>query len=230
MTAREEFDGFPSDTLAFLLLLRKQNTHAWFNAHRREYERHVLEPAKAFVAAAGRALRELAPDIRAEPRVLGSIFRQLKDTRYEQHERPYKDHLDFWFWEGERRQAVSGFFLRLNPDFVGIGGGCHGFDPLRLRLFRAAAANPHAGGKLEQIVAELRRREYIVSGERLKRIPKGFERATSALLRNSALYVHIDAPASLALDRSLVAACTRHWRALLPLHEWITTHVQRPPA
>jgi Conserved hypothetical protein (DUF2461) len=25
---------------------------------------------------------------------------------------------EFWFWEGERRRAVSGFFARLNPELL----------------------------------------------------------------------------------------------------------------
>jgi hypothetical protein len=101
------------------------------------YGAYWLAPAKAFAVAAGELLAGLAPGIRAEPRVLGSIFRNNRDTRCASGPRPYKDHIDFWFREGDRRRAVSGFFARLTPELVGVGA-CHGFDPAR-RHWRALA-------------------------------------------------------------------------------------------
>ncbi len=110
-----EFGGFPPETIRFLRELRSNNHNAWFDAHRSDYQAFWVAPARAFVVAAGQQLAELAPGIRAEPRVLGSIFRISRDSRFSRDPRPYKDHLDFWFWEGERRRAVSGFFARLTP-------------------------------------------------------------------------------------------------------------------
>ena len=57
--------------------------------------------------------------------MLGSIFRINRDTRFSADKRPYKDHLDFWFWHGVRATAASGLFLRLTPDDVSIGAGTH---------------------------------------------------------------------------------------------------------
>ena len=123
------FGGFPPETISFLRALRANNRRDWFDAHRADYEAYWLAPAKAFVVAAGQQLAELAPQIRAEPRVLGSILRINRDTRFSRDPSPYKDHLDVWFWEGDRRRAVSGFFARLTPEFLGVGAGCHGLDP-----------------------------------------------------------------------------------------------------
>ena len=61
-------------------------------------------------------LRSIAPDIHAEPRVNGSIFRINRDIRFSKDKTPYKDHLDLWFWEGNRKGAVSGFFLQADRD------------------------------------------------------------------------------------------------------------------
>jgi uncharacterized protein (TIGR02453 family) len=104
------FGGFPKETLAFLSDIREHNNKPWFEEHRAEYERYFLEPAKAFVVAAGDRLQEIVPIIRAEPRVLGSIIRINRDTRFSPDKRPYKDHLDLWFWEGDRKAAASGFY------------------------------------------------------------------------------------------------------------------------
>jgi uncharacterized protein (TIGR02453 family) len=123
------FGGFPPATVRFLRELRVNNRKDWFDAHRSDYEAFWVAPAKAFVVAAGRQLAELAPGIRAEPRVLGSIFRINRDTRFVRGAGPYKDHFDFWFWEGERRRAVSGFFARLTRGWLASGPAATGLTP-----------------------------------------------------------------------------------------------------
>ena len=119
---------FPAETVAFLTDLRAHNDKAWFDSNRVRYESGYLEPAKEFVELIGPALAKLVPGIRAEPSVRGSIFRINRDVRFSSDKRPYKDHLDFWFWEGDRKAAVSGLFLRVWPDGVVVGAGAHGFD------------------------------------------------------------------------------------------------------
>jgi uncharacterized protein (TIGR02453 family) len=223
------FAGFPPETIRFLRELRGNNRKDWFDAHRSDYEAFWLAPAKAFVVAAGQQLAELAPGIRAEPRVLGSIFRINRDTRFARGAGPYKDHLDFWFWEGERRHAVSGFFARLTPELVGIGAGCHGLDPERLTRFRQAVADPSSGADLAGIAQRLEAAGYQLGGATLKRPPPGFADGAPAgrFLLHKALFVHHDEPADERVhDDAVLVTCMRHWRALAPLHRWLTDNLQ----
>ena len=113
-------DALPTATVEFLAELRAHNSREWFDAHRARYERDLLAPAKQLVTELAPLLERLAPGIRAEPRVLGSIFRINRDTRFSSDKRPYKDHLDFWFWHGDRARAVSGLFLRITPESVAV--------------------------------------------------------------------------------------------------------------
>jgi len=110
------FAGFPEGPLEFLGGIRAHNTKDWFDAHRDEYEKFYVEPAIAFGAAVGLRLARIAPEIVTDARVNGSIFRINRDTRIAKDKRPYKDHLDFAFWEGERKASVSSFFVRGSPD------------------------------------------------------------------------------------------------------------------
>jgi hypothetical protein len=71
------FNGFPPETLRFLHELRVNNRKDWFEALWGSYERFWLVPAQAFVVAAGEVLAEFAPEIQAEPQVLGSIFASI---------------------------------------------------------------------------------------------------------------------------------------------------------
>jgi uncharacterized protein (TIGR02453 family) len=196
--------------------LRENNTRAWFEAHREDYERFYVEPAREFVRAAGERLRPIAPGIQAEPRILGSIFRINRDTRFSKDKRPYKDHLDLWFWEGARKTAVSGFFVRVSPDLVGIGAGCHGFSQTQSTAFRKALGDPSLAAELERVAADLSSGGYVLSGE--------------VQPRSRFLYVHVDEPAREATRVTLLDTCERHWRRLAPLHRWLVDHVQAEPS
>lgn len=231
MTASAPPFAFPPDTLAFLEELGSHNTKAWFEANRGRYETSYVESAKAFVDAVTPILEAIIPGIRAEPRVLGSIFRINRDTRFSPDKRPYKDHLDLWFWEGDRKAAVSGLFVRVSPELVGIGAGSHGFDKGALAAFRGAVANTRSGSELTRIVAGVEAAGYGLGGQTYARVPRGYpaEGPEARLLRHAALFVHHDEPPELALDRErLIPTLTRHWTTLAPLHRWLVTHLQQP--
>jgi uncharacterized protein (TIGR02453 family) len=166
--------AFPAATLAFLADLSCHNDKAWFDANRTRYQAAYIEPAKAFVEAVAPALDTIVPGIHAEPKVLGSIFRINRDTRFSADKRPYKDHLDFWFWEGDRRAAVSGLFLRVAPAGVVVGAGAHGFDKHQLARYRAAVTDAAARADLTEVVAALERGRHTVEGESYTRTPPGY--------------------------------------------------------
>ena len=223
-----DFEGFPKKTLTFLRGLQRNNTKEWFTAHRGDYDRYWVEPAKDFVVAAGEALQKLAPVV-YEPKINGSIFRINRDIRFSQDKRPYKDHLDFWFWEGERRSAVSGFFLRVTPKQIGIGVGAHGFDKDRLAAYREAVVADGSAASLVAAVKKVERAGYEVRGEHYKRVPRGYEPANDTqehLLRFSALWCGEDVkhPPELHTPK-FVNLAVREWRKLVPLHRWLVDEI-----
>src|SRR5262245_42696449 len=120
------FSGFPPSTIRFLAGLSKSNDKRWFDAHRDDYERSFIDPARAFVEALGPHLKKLDRGIQAVPKVNGSILRIHRDVRFSKDKRPYKDHLDLWFWSGANRGwDGSGFFFRLSPKRLILGAGTH---------------------------------------------------------------------------------------------------------
>jgi uncharacterized protein (TIGR02453 family) len=221
------FQGFFKETFEFMEELRVHNNKAWFDDHRGDYEDFYLEPAKAFIDDAGRSLRKIAPAIRAEPRVGGSMFRINRDVRFSSDKRPYKDHLDFWFWEGDRKLATSGFFLRLQPERVFVGVGAHHFDKTSLERFRMAVGE--AGEDLNTVVKKAERAGYSMYGEHYKRRPHGYESRPETerfLLYNSLWAAHEEALPHEVFSKDFVGHCTAHWKKLAPLHRWLANHVQ----
>ncbi len=221
-------DGFPPETTRFLRAVRENNNREWFEDHRDIYECAYVAPAKEFVSAAGDLLSAWRPDIQAEPRILGSVFRITKDTRRTHPDGPYKDHIDFWFWEGERRKAASAYFLRLSPDFVGIGGGKHTFTPEQRARFRAATEKDGTGEELVRIVERIEARGFTLGGGTAGSRRAGVSTGRRAELhRHRSLHVHHDEPADIINDGpALFAACERVWGCITPLHAWLIDNVQ----
>lgn len=219
-----KFDGFGADTIAFLAGLSKNNDKRWFEAHRAAYEAHYIGPAKAFIEAAGPPLVKIAPNLSYDPRVNGSIFRINRDVRFSKDKTAYKDHVDLWFWEGERRGAASGFFLRIRADGVDIGAGAHMFDKAGLARFRSRASDPASQARLLAAVKKVERAGYPVRGAHYKKLPKGLEADGRAaeLLRHNALWAAKDLPHPDELgSKAFVEWCTSQWRKIAPLHRWL---------
>ena len=193
-TAPTTFTGFPRDGFAFLAELGTDNTREFFDAHRETYETALLEPAKGFVIALGEQLQaRVSPGIRAEPRVNGSILRITRDTRFTTDKRPYKEHLDIWFWEGDApSRERPGLSVRLRPATIVLSAGIHRFEPAALVAYRAAVDDDRSGEALEVAIEDARMlRGVKLGGQAYKRVPRAFgsDHPRAELLRQGALYV-----------------------------------------
>jgi uncharacterized protein (TIGR02453 family) len=227
-----QFAGFPKRTLAFLRALEKNNEKAWFDANRGDYDEYYVAPAKTFVVAAGAALAKIAPDISAEPKVNGSIFRINRDVRFAKDKTPYKTHLMLRFWQGpDRKKAASGFYLRLGAKTVGIGVGAHAFDKSALARYRKAVAGETSGKALVAAVKRVERAGYSLEGEHYKKVPRGFDADPDSeagrLLRHNGLWIGNDEKLPAVLhSKGFVRWCVDRWKKMKPLHDWLVDELE----
>jgi uncharacterized protein (TIGR02453 family) len=226
------FAGFPPEGLAFLDGLGRDNTKAYFDAHRATYESALLAPAKAFVVALGEELRaRVTPTIRAEPRVNGSILRINRDTRFSADKTPYKDHLDIWLWEGEGpSREQPGYFMRLRPATVTVGVGMHRFDRPVLEAYREAVGAERTGRELEVAIARATELPGVAvgGGDAYKRVPSGYaaDHPRADLLRHNALYVsgEWEVPAE-AADGRFASWVAERLERMAPVERWLTATI-----
>jgi uncharacterized protein (TIGR02453 family) len=216
------FAGFAPEALAFLSDLGRNNRREWFHAHRDEYETLLLEPARDFVEAMG---DELGPEINADPRVGGSIFRIARDTRFSRDKRPYKDHLDLWFWHGPGpSRERPGFWFRLAPTQLLLGAGMHRFERGVLDRYRDAVVDPESGARLAKAVAAVERSGADVGGEHYKRVPAGYdkEHERAGLLLHQGLYAGLElgVPAETHTPK-FPAFCAERYREMRPVLDWL---------
>jgi len=226
------FNGFSDDTVAFLADLAAHNDKAWFDAHKADYEAHWKDAGCAFVEAAGKRLQTFAPDVTALPKVNGSLFRLHRDVRFSKDKRPYKTHLDVMMWEGpSRKTAASGFFFRLKPDHYAVGVGAVAFEKERLAQFRDVVQHKKAAASLVDVEMQLQANGFTLDGEHYKRIPRGVEAdalddAQQRYVRFNALWSAQELPLPKNLSKpTFLDDVVAQWEQLLPLHQWMVTHL-----
>ncbi|MEM6455830.1 MAG: DUF2461 domain-containing protein [Acidobacteriota bacterium] len=230
------FDGFPTAGIDFLAGLADNNSKDYFDANRKIYDSALIGPAKAFVEMMGEALRQRTgrDGVRAEPRVNGSIFRLNRDVRFSKDKTPYKDHLDFIFWEGEGKgRTCPSFYLRLTPTETVLGTGMIGFDKKKLPTFREVVADDDRGAALETAIAEARANaeaygDVELRGTHYQKVPRGYaaDHPRAALLKHAGVHLQYrdKTPPDVQDTVGFVDWCGARWQALDPLQHWLITH------
>jgi uncharacterized protein (TIGR02453 family) len=219
------FAGIPRETVKFLTALSRNNDKAWFEAHREDYDAYYLAPALELVSALGPRLRKLDRDIQAVPKVNGSVMRIHRDVRFSKEKTPYKDHLDLWFWSGDKKGwDSSGFFFRLTPKRLMLGAGMHGFMPPVLARYRAAVLDAKRGPALAKIVDKVKKAGLAVGGETYKKTPRGIaeDHPRAALLKHGGLFGGWEGAHPKELGSAkLIDFIADRMGTIAPIHAWL---------
>ncbi|MEO5322344.1 DUF2461 domain-containing protein [Mesorhizobium sp. CC13] len=225
--ASDGFGGFPAETLKFLRGIDERNAKAWFEQNRDLYEAGYVAPARAFVEDIGPRLRKISPGVQFEARVNGSIGRINRDVRFSKDKRPYKNHLDIWFWHGGRKGwDCPGFYLRIAPTRIFLGSGMHGFEGKLLDDFRRAVVSDAAGARLMAAINAVDG-QYEIGGETRKSVPRGFDadHPRARFLRHEGLYAGIELPAAIAEAPDFAEQALAHFAATWPIGKWLLEDV-----
>jgi uncharacterized protein (TIGR02453 family) len=223
--SEESFTGFGPQTTEFLRELSEHNDREWFMANRSRYEHHYLAPALAFISEIGPRLSSKLPgDVQFEPRINGSLFRINRDVRFSRDKSPYKNHIDMWFWTGDKKGwETPGYFMRLLPDRWAIGAGIHHLTKDGLEAYRKAVVDETRGRDLEAAVARIGGLHEVGIAAR-KTVPRGFDpdhpRAKYLLFEGLVAMLEGSLPDE-AGTPGFVDYCVGHFNAVSPINEWL---------
>lgn len=225
-----EFSANLGETIHFLHHLGENNAKPWFDAHRGEYENHFLAPAYNLVTSLGPRLRDMAPAVNFEARVNGSIFRINRDVRFSKDKTPYKNHMDLWFWMGERKGwGTPNFFFRLTPETLVLGVGIHRLEKPALQRLREAMVAELPGTELGALLNTITKAgPYEIGGKTRKTVPRGFDpdHPRADLLLHDGLTAALEEPIpAAAFSSGFTDYCMEHYRALWPLNRWLVQHM-----
>jgi uncharacterized protein (TIGR02453 family) len=206
------FTGFPDDAFAFYEGLEADNSKTYWTRHKSTYDTCVRGPMVEL-------LDLLEPEFGT-----GHTFRPYRDVRFSRDKSPYKTH------QGGFTETADGigFYVQVDASGMLAAAGFHAHTPDQVERYRAAVDEDHTGEQLRGIVAKLTGDGFDIGGETLKTKPRGYpaDHPRIELLRHKSLTAAADWPVTPWMHEPAAADRVREtWRALVPLVEWIGTHV-----
>lgn len=129
------FQGFSQETIDFLWGIRFNNEKSWFDAHKTDYQTHLLQPMKELGADLQKEMNERFPKSQLNLKV----SRIYRDARRLFGRGPYKDHLwlSLFQWGNESGGDHPVFWFEIAPDGWSYGMGFWCARPQVMEKFRA---------------------------------------------------------------------------------------------
>ena len=222
------FAGFPPEAIQFFKGLARNNNREWFQARKPIFEEKVKQPMREFIEALNGALRSLAPEFVTDPDK--AMYRFYRDTRFSHDKTPYKDHIAASFRRrGSTPHHEGGYYVQLSQKDVGVGGGVYMPTPETLLKIRQHIAENHKDlRKLLKAPALAKLSLGELHGEKLSRVPKGFDAAHPAadLLRYKSLFLYAELDPAVATTPQLLSEVVAHFRAVTPFVKFLTAPLQ----
>jgi uncharacterized protein (TIGR02453 family) len=136
--SERQFQGFSRKMFTFLRDLGRNNDKAWFEAHRADYEQHVLAPLRDLVNDMADSMLGIDLSFEVAPAVGKTISRIYRDTRFSQDKSPFRDCMWITFKRSAKDWAryVPGYFLEINPTWYRYGLGFYDAAPDLMARFR----------------------------------------------------------------------------------------------
>ena len=119
------FGGWKGDFKGFFVGLQVNNSKAYFESHRKQYERDVKGPMVSLLA-------DLEPEFGA-----ARLSRPNRDIRFSADKSPYKTNI--------YASTSAGGYVALDADGLVAGGGRYMMEPSELAMYRDAVAAKASG-------------------------------------------------------------------------------------
>lgn len=204
-----EFTGFPEAALDFYDDLEVDNTKSFWDAHKAIYDESVKAPMVALTDA-------LAQEFGA-----AKVFRPYRDVRFAKDKTPYKNHQGAFVGVG----PATGWYVEVAAPGVRVGGGVYEMSGERLAAMREAMADDKTGPALERILGDLERGGFGIAGDRLKTVPRGYDKdhpRIDLLRMKTVLGMQEYGFEPFIHTADLLDRVREDWRRLRPLVNWIT--------
>jgi uncharacterized protein (TIGR02453 family) len=223
MNSAVGFAGFAPEALEFLRDIRFHNSKTWYESHKPEYRRLLLEPFQKLVADLSGAMLEIDPELITVPAVDKTISRIYRDTRFSKDKSLYRDSI----WLTFKRPSPDWkeapvYFFEVTPESYRYGMGFYTASKPFMDRFRALLE-----AKPEVFLAAIRplqsRSVFVVEGERYKKIPKYNvpEEAREWLEYKSFYLVSNHRTDERLFQPDLVNCLTKGFRQLAPLYRYL---------
>ncbi len=160
------------ETLHFLRELKKNNERAWFNKNKDRF----VAANENFTRFVQTLIDETAKFDKSSAGIVAkdAVFRIYRDIRFSKDKSPYKTHFGAVL-TGRGKGFLAGYYLHLEPGNAFLAGGVHMTEPKNMKAIRARISAE--GKKFLKIIGDRNfRKTFTIEGERLVRVPQGFDK------------------------------------------------------
>jgi uncharacterized protein (TIGR02453 family) len=206
-----EFTGIPVAALDFYDDLEVDNTKSFWEANKAVYLEQVRAPMVALTDALAQEFGE------------AKVFRPYRDVRFAKDKTPYKTHQGAFVGVA----PATGWYVEVAAPGVRVGGGIYDASGPRLAAIRDAMAEARTGKVLERILRDLDTGGFEIGGERLKTVPRGYEKdhpRIDLLKMRTVLGMKRYGFEPFIHTAELLDRVRDDWRRLRPLVSWLAEH------
>lgn len=164
------FRGFTPQTLQFLHDVHEHNSREWFERHKSDYSRVLLEPMRALVTDLSETMLSIDPLLETWPAVNKTISRIHRDTRFSKDKSLYRDRMWITFKRSSPEwKDKPAFFFELTPRSYRYGMGYYAATKETMdRLREWIDEEPE---HFRRTVAFYERQQtFVIEGERYKKV------------------------------------------------------------
>jgi uncharacterized protein (TIGR02453 family) len=205
------FRGWPAEAIEFFEGLEADNSKAYWQDHKVQYEAVVKAPMEALLA---QLQREFGP---------AKIFRPYRDVRFSADKTPYKTNI-----AAVANRGGSIFYVSLSTEGLFAGSGYYHMARDQLVRYRQAVDDGKAGPALVKVVTQAGATGLEVGGDALKTAPRGYpaDHPRIELLRHKGIYAGRGFEPGAWLGTAKAAdRVVDVWRATKPLNAWLHKYV-----
>lgn len=165
---KNNFTGFTVDTFNFLKELRENNNKEWFEEHREEYKKYLLQPFQKLVSDLSGFMLSIDPAFIVIPSSGKTISRINRDIRFSKNKSPYRSNMWITFkrpgtdWKGD-----PVYYFEIMPEFYRYGMGYYTASKDMMDKFREAISKKPE--EFLKVVSFMKHGVFQLEGDRYKR-------------------------------------------------------------
>jgi len=210
-------------TLDFLKKLKKNNNREWFNANKKMYEdaRYDFEISVFDMIQKISGFDESVSGL--DPK--DCLFRIYRDVRFSKDKKPYKQNFAAAIQFNGRKSGKSGYYFHIEPGASMLAGGIYMPNPDNLFALRKLIAENYK--EYEKIISgkEFRKefKEVWAGDDRLKTVPKGFEKDHPAAdhIKNKSFIVFKMLSDAEVLSKNFISSSAKTFKAMKQFSDFL---------
>lgn len=215
---RKYYMGFSTKTLDFLFENSLHDSREWYNEHKPDYIKHVVEPFHELVTELTPTMLEIDDKLICNPKKLSRLFR---DARFSRGKSIFRD--DVWYSFMRRKepfQSVPEIFISVSPNSFCYGCGYYSASFESMEAIRSLILNNDISFK-KALKAYESQSTFTMEGDLYKKnkYPDKTEKLCNWLNRKSIYFIRNCTDFNILFDESFADNLKAEFSSIAPIYQ-----------